>query len=110
MHKARARNYTFFGAPVGIIVYMDERLADVDVLSVGMYVQSLCLLFAEQGVGTCVQASIAGYGEIVKEVLGLEKGMRVLVGVAVGYEDGGKGVNGVRVGREGWEGSVEFRD
>jgi hypothetical protein len=64
MEKARLRNYGFFGAPCGMVVYMDEGLAQVDVLSTGMWVQSVCLLLAEQGIGTCVEASVAGYGEV----------------------------------------------
>ncbi|KAF3004275.1 hypothetical protein E8E13_008385 [Curvularia kusanoi] len=36
MEAARRRNYNFFGAPVGVIVYMDSALAEVDVMCVGM--------------------------------------------------------------------------
>jgi nitroreductase len=64
MHKARLRNYTFFDAPCAMIVCMERGLAEVDILSVGMYLQNLCLLLAEQGVGTCVEASVAGYPQV----------------------------------------------
>jgi nitroreductase len=46
---AENRNYTFFDAPCALIVCIDRSLAQVDVVSVGMYVQTLCLLLAEQG-------------------------------------------------------------
>jgi hypothetical protein len=64
MEKARLRNYTFFEAPCSMIVYMERSLAQIDVLSVGMWLQSVCLLLAERGVGTCSEASVAGYGEV----------------------------------------------
>lgn len=52
--RKRERNYEFFGAPVGAVLWMDGGLESCDVLGVGMYLQSLCLLLAERGVGSCV--------------------------------------------------------
>lgn len=57
MEKARRRNYTFFDAPVGMIISMDSKLAAVDILSVGLYLQMLCLLLQERGLGSCIQVS-----------------------------------------------------
>lgn len=59
MKKAQLRNYKFFGVLCAMIVCMQKGLAEVDVLSVGMWLQSVCLLLAEQGIGTCVEASMA---------------------------------------------------
>jgi nitroreductase len=64
MRKAQLRNYKFFDAPCALIVCMDRNLAQVDVLSIGMYLQTLCLLLAEQGLATCVQVSVAGYPQV----------------------------------------------
>lgn len=47
---------------------------------------------------------------MIKKELGLGDAVEVLVGVAVGYEDGEAGINGVRTGRNGWEESVEFME
>jgi nitroreductase len=108
MERAQLRNYSFFGAPVGVVVCMDKGLAQVDVLSVGMYLQSLCLLLAERGVGTCVEASVAGYPDVVRETLGIGEEMLVLVGMAVGFEDERERVNGVRMERDEVGDTVEF--
>jgi nitroreductase len=107
--KAQSRNYTFFDAPVAIILCMDKSLAQVDVLSAGMYLQTLCLLFAERGVSTCAEASIAGYSEVVKKELELEDNLMVLVGVALGYEDEGNRLNKLKVKRDAWKQHVKFR-
>lgn len=56
--KAQLRNYQFFGAPVAAIVCMDKKLEDIDALSIGMYLQTVCLLLAERGLGTCVAVSV----------------------------------------------------
>jgi nitroreductase len=107
--KAQSRNYTFFDAPVAMILCMDKSLAQVDVLSAGMYLQTLCLLFAERGIGTCVQASIAGYPEVVKKELKLEDNLIVLVGVALGFEDESQCLNKLKAKRDTWKQHVEFR-
>jgi nitroreductase len=64
MRKARMRNYMFFDAPCAFIVCMERSLAQVDVLSIGMYLQALCLLLAEEGIATCVEVSVAGYPQV----------------------------------------------
>jgi nitroreductase len=107
--KAQSRNYTFFDAPIAMILCMDKSLAPVDILSVGMYLQTLCMLFAERGIGTCVEASVAGYSEVVKKALKLEDEMMVLAGVALGFEDASNRLNKLRVTRDAWKKHVEFR-
>lgn len=62
--KATNRNYTFFDAPCAFIICMERNLAQIDALSVGMYLQTLCLLLAERGLGSCVEASVAGYPKV----------------------------------------------
>lgn len=106
--KARRRNYNFFDAPLGVIVCVDKRLSAVDTLSVGMYLQSVCMLLAERGLGCCVQVSIAGYPDVVRRELGIDDSMEILTGMAVGYEDESSQLNRLRCGREGIDGSVEF--
>jgi hypothetical protein len=73
-----------------------------------MYLQTVCLLLAEQGIATCVQASVAGYGQVIQRELGLGEDVEVLVGVAVGFKDGGHGINRVRSERDGLDRNVEF--
>jgi nitroreductase len=69
MREAQLRNYKFFGAPCAFIVGMDQSLAQVDVLSTGMYLQALCLLLAEHGIATCVEVSVAGYPQVRDPIL-----------------------------------------
>ncbi|KAK3335487.1 Nitroreductase-like protein [Cercophora scortea] len=82
------RNFDFFGAPVAAIVCMDKRLSSADAVSVGMYVQTLLLALTEQGVGTCVEVAVAGYPEVIRDVVKeIPESMDILCGVAIGYED-----------------------
>ena len=106
--RARRRNYSFFGAPMALIVSMDRRLANVDVLSVGLYLHTLCLLLAERGVATSYQVSVVGYPEVLRRELELGEDMEFLTGVAVGFEDPKAHINGLRIEKEDWREKVDF--
>ncbi|KAF2632723.1 hypothetical protein BU25DRAFT_436457 [Macroventuria anomochaeta] len=108
MEKARMRNYTFFDAPVGMIICMDKSLAEGDVMCVGMYVQTLYLFLAERGVASCVQVSVARYPEVIKEVSGIGEDMLILSGVAVGFEVAAAKLNELRIGRDAWRECDKF--
>lgn len=108
LETARRRNYTFFDAPVGLIVAMDSALAKVDILSVGLYLQTLVLLLQERGVSNCIEVSVAGYPRQIREVLGIAKDMDILCGVAVGYADETKPGAKIPGERDDWRESVKF--
>ncbi|MDT5179336.1 MAG: hypothetical protein QOJ95_3534 [Mycobacterium sp.] len=81
------RNWEFFRAPLGAVVCMHRDLDYVDALGVGMFLQTFLLALTARGVGSCVQVSIAGYPEVIREQLGIAEDMRILCGVSIGYAD-----------------------
>ena len=78
------RNWEFFRAPLGGIVCMHRDLHYVDILGVGMFLQTFLLALTARGLGTCVQVSIAGYPEIVREQLNIPEEYAILCGLAIG--------------------------
>ncbi len=104
------RNWEFFRAPLAGIVCMHRDLGNVDALGVGMFLQTLLLGLTARGLGTCVQVSIAGYPEVVREQLGISEDMRVLCGLAIGYPDPAFPGNSLRVPRNPVESNVVFVD
>ncbi len=104
------RNWEFFRAPLAGIVCMHRDLDYVDALGVGMFMQTLLLALTARGLGTCVQVSIAGYPEIVREQLNIGEDMRVLCGLAIGYPDPAFPGNTIRVPRNPVEANVVFVD
>jgi len=50
-----ARNFEFFGAPVGLFFVIDQRMGRGQWAHLGMFMQSLALAALEQGFGTCMQ-------------------------------------------------------
>ncbi len=108
--EAVLRNWEFFRAPIGGVVFMHEDLDLVDGMGVGMFLQNLLLALTARGLGTCVQVSIAGYPEIVREQLDIADDMRILCGLAVGYPDPDFPANSLRIGRDGIDRHVKFFD
>ena len=102
------RNWEFFRAPVAAIICMHRDLDFVDSLGVGMFLQTFLLGLTARGVGSCVQVSIAGYPETVREELGISPDMRVLCGVAIGYPDPDFPANAVNVPRNPLDANVVF--
>ncbi len=83
--KQVMKNYQFFGAPVGIILTMDESMDLGQAVDVGIFAQSLMLLAKERGLDTCPQASWAQWPQRVRSALGIADDEKVLVGISLGY-------------------------
>ena len=104
------RNWEFFRAPLAGIVCMHRDLHHVDTLGVGMFLQTFLLALTARGLGTCVQVSIAGYPEIVREQLNISQEYAILCGMAIGYPDPTFPANNLRTDRNPIERNVVFHD
>ena len=102
------RNWEFFRAPLGAVVCMHRDLDYVDAIGVGMFLQTFMLALNARGIGSCVQVSIAGYPEIIREQLGIGEDMRILCGVSIGYADPDFPANSLDVPRSPLEDNVVF--
>lgn len=104
------RNWEFFRAPLGGIVCMHRDMHHVDSLGVGMFLQTFLLALTARGLGTCVQVSIAGYPEIVREQLDIPEEYVILCGLAIGYPDPTFPANSLHIGRNPIEHNVVFHN
>jgi nitroreductase len=104
------RNWEFFRAPLAGIVCMHRDLHHVDTLGVGMFLQTFLLALTARGLGTCVQVSIAGYPEIVREQLNISQEYAILCGMAIGYPDPTFPANNLRTDRNPIEHNFVFHD
>ncbi len=82
-----AKNFEFFGAPVGMIFTIDRDMGWMSWLDYGMFLQNICVAARGQDLHTCPQASWGNYHDIVEKELGLEEHELVHVGMSLGYED-----------------------
>ncbi len=97
--KAWLRNYEFFGAPTGIFLFVPRALGTGFLVDMGIFIQSLVLACTNEGLATCIQASLAEYPSIVKQILGVSDQFRLVCGISVGFEDESAPVNQFRTTR-----------
>jgi nitroreductase len=89
----RATNFSFFGAPAGLVFTIERRLEIGSWLDYGMFLQTLMLAARARGLHTTPQASIANYPDLVRHELGLGSDWLVICGMAMGYADADAMVN-----------------
>ena len=94
-----ARNYEFFGAPVGLFFCVDRRLGPPQWSDVGMYMQTVMLLAREHGLHTCAQEAWSAWHRTVGEFLGLPAELMLFSGMALGFADPAHPINTLRTER-----------
>ena len=103
-----AKNFSFFGAPVGMIFTIDQDMGWMSWLDYGMFLQNICIAARGQGLHTCAQASWGTYHTVVEKELGLPAHELVHVGMSLGYEDAEAPQNSLATVREPLESFVTF--
>jgi nitroreductase len=107
---AQMRNYSGFDAPTIGIISIHRELGPVDMMSVGMWLQTFILALTERGVQSCVQAALATHSDVVSRVLDLPADRSVLCGIAIGYEDPLFKANHIHTPRGDYQEHVRFVD
>ena len=88
-----ARNFEFFGAPVGMIVAMERCMQPAQWTDVGIFLQSLLLVAHERGLATCAQAAWAAVHKTVRAEIGLSDAQIIVCGISLGYADPAHPIN-----------------
>jgi nitroreductase len=101
--RATGRNFSFFGAPVGLIYTVDSCLKKYSWLDYGMFLQTVMVAARARGFHTCAQVSFARYQTVIAEHLHLTRGFEVVCGMSLGYADETSIVNHLRMPRESVE-------
>jgi nitroreductase len=77
----------FYGAPVAIIICLDDCFSSRQMVDVGTAVGYMVLAAQSSGLATCPIGLIADYADEIKELLNIPENKRVVIGVALGYPD-----------------------
>jgi nitroreductase len=80
-----AKNYSFFGAPVELFVYVHKSLHVYAASDAGFMMQNLMLSAHAHGLGTCAQGAVAIWDDVVRKEFEVPKEYRLLCGIAMGY-------------------------
>jgi len=87
MKRQHAKNYEFFGAPVGIIFTIDRKLEIGSWLDYGMFLQNLMTAARGHGLDTCPQAAFARHHKAIRAILDLDPSEVVVCGFSLGHAD-----------------------
>ena len=101
-------NWRFFGAPHAAFFSMPETMHRANAVDMGIFLQSVMLLMAERGIGSCPQGALAAFPAAVREIVGVPDGNALLCGLSFGYEDPAAIANDVRMPREPLERITTF--
>jgi nitroreductase len=91
-----ARNFDFFGAPVGMFFLVDRSMGPPQWSDLGMFIQTLMLLAREHGLETCPQEAWAAWHREVSEFLDIGPELMLFCGLSLGYGDYAAPINRLR--------------
>jgi nitroreductase len=98
-----------FGAPVIIYVIFNAELTEpYTMFDLGAITHGICLAAHALGVGTCIEAQLARYPDLVRKHLKLPASHKIAVGIALGYPDPEAPANAFRTDRETLEDFVRW--
>src|SRR5450755_2539254 len=100
-HRARLRNYEFFGAPVGMNITHDDDLEIGSWLDLGILLGAIMIAARGHGLHTCPQAAFADFHSIIRPMLDIPANEIVICGLALGHIDPDAPVNALKTERAG---------
>jgi nitroreductase len=87
MQAQFARNYNFFGAPVGLFITIDKAMNVGSWFDMGTFLQSILLAARGFGLHSCPQQSFSQFHRIIHDELAIPDDQIIACGVAIGHED-----------------------
>jgi nitroreductase len=104
------RNFQFFDAPHAAFIFMPAWAGMREAADCGMFVQSLMLALTAHGLASCAQGSLSHHAAIVRDLLGVSGDLKLLFGLAFGYEDAAHPANATRTLRAPIDETTVFHD
>jgi len=98
----------FYGAPVAIIICLDDSFSKDRNVDIGVVLGYFLLLAHNFGLATCPVGLITAYEEDVKDLLNIPSNKNVVIGVALGYPDLQSPINLFKSPREDLEKLVRW--
>ncbi len=103
-----AKNFEFFGAPVGLFFAIDRQMQEGQWSDLGMIIQSIMLVALEHGLATCPQEAWAMWHKTVSEFVGIPDEQMLFCGMSLGYPDEKAPINSLRTERANLDEFVSF--
>jgi len=90
----------FYGAPVAIILCIDNAFSKSNYVDIGITLGYLLLTAHNAGLWTCPIGLITAYAQEIKDELGIPDSKSVVIGVALGHPDWDAPINRFESSRE----------
>lgn len=94
------RNFRFFDAPHAMFLFIPEWAGMREAADCGMYAQSFMLALTACGLASCAQGALSHHAPVVRDQLGAPANLKLLFGIAFGYEDAAHPANAARTVRD----------
>jgi nitroreductase len=107
-YRQYARNFQFFGAPVGLFFALERAHGVAQWADIGGYLQTVTLLARGHGLHTCPQQAWVSWHRTVRDFLKLPDNLMIYSGMSVGYADENAPINAWRSPREPLDAYASF--
>ena len=99
MRRQKEENFSFFGAPAGLIFTIDKTLERGSWVDMGIFIGTVMVLAQAKGMATCPQGSFISLHNEIRKLLPIEDNQLIVCGMAIGYEDKEAPANSFRTER-----------
>jgi nitroreductase len=99
-YRQYARNFQFFGAPVGLFFAIDKTMLPAQWADIGGLIQTVMVLARAYGLHTCPQEAWISWQRTMCAFLELPDELMLFCGMALGYADASAPINSWRSPRE----------
>jgi len=104
------KNFEFFGAPHVAFLSMPKTMNRANALDMGIFLQSIMLLFAERGIGCIPQGALASFPDPVRDICGIPEDNGIVAGMSFGYPDEAAAINRLQQSRRELDDLAVFVD
>jgi nitroreductase len=100
----------FYGAPVAIILCLDNAFSKARLVDIGIVLGYLTLVAFGLGLGACPIGLINAYEDEIKDLLNIPENKDVVIGMALGHPDWESPINRFKCPRESVDNLVRWID
>jgi nitroreductase len=110
MHAQHGRNYSFFGAPVGLFFTLNRVMQTGSYLDYGMFLQNVMVAARGRGLDTCPQVAFTKFHRVIAEHLRIPADEVLVCGMSLGFADSSRIENSLVTEREPVERFTTYHD
>jgi nitroreductase len=107
-YRQYARNFQFFGAPVGLFFALERSHGPAQWADIGGFLQTVMLLARGYGLHTCPQQAWVSWHRTLRIFLNLPGHLMIYSGMALGYADESAPINSWSSPREALDNFASF--